>query len=135
VIHSEGNGSLRDRRFIAIRAKSEKKSLTPFVTYDYFLKEDDQQSHYRHFSAITILLFLTNGGEEAYQGNGERLGRLAVHAERGIARRRGFTGTSPISGDYRHTAVRRRFSVWKQSADFRGSRNERSPKSRAVADR
>jgi hypothetical protein len=39
--------------------------------------------------------------------------------ERDIPRRLAFAGTSPISRDYRHTAVRTRFSVWNQSADFR----------------
>jgi hypothetical protein len=42
----------------------------------------------------------------------------------GIARGLAFMGTTPISGDYPHTAVRRRSSVCKQSADFRGSEGD-----------
>jgi hypothetical protein len=46
--------------------------------------------------------------------------RAFSSSERSIPRGLAFTGTSPISRDDRHTAVRSRFSLWKQSVDFRG---------------
>jgi hypothetical protein len=39
------------------------------------------------------------------------MGRLAVHAELGIPRQRGFTVTSPVSGDYRPPAAQAVFSL------------------------
>jgi hypothetical protein len=68
------------------------------------------------------------GGGEADQGNSEKIWRLAVQAEWSIARGLAFTGISPIPGDYRYTAVSKRFSVWKQNTNFRGGGSDPIPK-------